>query len=44
MVMSADDRRVMGENGRARAVSVYSAAAMCDATLRAYSDLLDKRA
>ena len=35
MAMSADDRRVMGENGRARAVSVYSAAAMCDATLRA---------
>ena len=44
MAMSAEDRRVMGENGRARAVSVYSAAAMCDATLRAYSDLLDKRA
>lgn len=38
--MSLEDRKVMGENGRSRAASVYSAAAMCEATLRVYSDLL----
>jgi len=37
------ERTVMGENGRARAASVYSASAMCDATLRVYSDLLAGR-
>jgi glycosyltransferase involved in cell wall biosynthesis len=41
--MSSYERAVMGENGRARAASVYSAAAMCDATLRVYSDLLAGR-
>ena len=34
--------RRMGRNGRARATSVYSSAAMCDATLRVYSDLLHR--
>lgn len=38
--MSAEDRTVLGQNGRARATSVYSASAMCDSTLRVYSDLL----
>jgi len=38
--MTPRERRIMGENGRARATSVYSSAAMCDATLRVYSDLL----
>ncbi len=38
--MTADKRAIMGENGRAQASSMYSAAAMCDATLRVYSDLL----
>ena len=38
--MSEEERWAMGENGRARAMSVYSAKAMCDATLRAYADLL----
>ncbi|MHA7871501.1 MAG: glycosyltransferase family 4 protein, partial [Hyphococcus sp.] len=38
--MSETERAVMGENGRARAASVYSAAAMCEATLRTYNDLL----
>ncbi len=38
--MSVEEREVMGENGRSRAASVYSAAAMCEATLRVYSDLL----
>ena len=41
--MSDAERTVMGENGRARAASVYSASAMCDATLRVYSDLLAGR-
>lgn len=43
MRMSAQERAIMGENGRARASSVYSASAMCDATLRVYSDLLAGR-
>ncbi len=38
--MTPEDRRIMGENGRARATSIYSSAAMCDATLRVYSNLL----
>lgn len=38
--MSVDERTLMGQNGRARATSVYSASAMCDSTLRVYSDLL----
>ncbi len=38
--MTPQERRIMGENGRARATSVYSSAAMCDATLRVYSKLL----
>jgi len=42
--MTADKRAIMGENGRARASSIYSAAAMCDATLRVYSDLLGEKA
>ena len=41
--MTPQERRVMGENGRARATSVYSSAAMCDATLRIYSNLLAGR-
>lgn len=41
--ISDEERAVMGENGRARAASVYSASAMCDATLRVYSDLLAGR-
>ncbi len=32
----------MGRNGRARATSVYSSAAMCDATLRVYGELLEQ--
>ncbi len=38
--MSAQERKTFGENGRARAVSLYSASAMCEATLRTYKDLL----
>ncbi len=38
--MSVEERALMGQNGRARATSVYSASAMCDSTLRVYSDLL----
>ena len=41
--MSPAERRIIGENGRARATSIYSSAAMCDATLRVYSDLLAGR-
>jgi len=42
--MTDEERAIMGENGRARATSIYSAAAMCDATLRVYSDLLGAEA
>lgn len=35
-------RTLMGQKGRARAASVYSSAAMCDATLRVYSELLER--
>jgi glycosyltransferase involved in cell wall biosynthesis len=38
--LPADEREIMGDNGRARATSIYSSTAMCDATLRAYSELL----
>ena len=38
--MSVEARAVMGENARARATTLYSAAAMCEGTLRAYRDLL----
>jgi len=38
--MSGEERAIMGENGRARAASLYSATSMCDATLRVYDDLL----
>ena len=38
--MTPETRAAMGRNGRARAASVYSASAMCDSTLRVYSDLL----
>ncbi len=38
--MPAHELRAMGENGRARAASIYSAAAMCEATLRVYRDQL----
>jgi len=41
--MSADDREAMGEKARARAVSIYSAAAMCEATLRVYEELASER-
>lgn len=37
---SADSRGMMGEIARARATSVYSSAAMCDATLGVYRELL----
>lgn len=42
--MPEEEREIMGENGRARATSIYSSAAMCEATLRAYKDLLAGRA
>ncbi len=42
--MSADARETMGEIARARAASVYSCAAMCDATLGVYRELLAERA
>jgi glycosyltransferase involved in cell wall biosynthesis len=38
--MSDNERKTMGDNGRARAMSVYSSAAMCEATLRAYREVL----
>ncbi len=38
--MSSEERALMGQNGRARATSVYSASAMCDSTMRVYGDLL----
>ena len=38
--MPTEERAAMGQNGRARASSVYSASAMCDSTLRVYRDLL----
>lgn len=41
--MSEEEREIMGENGRARATSIYSSAAMCEATLRAYKDVLSGR-
>ena len=41
--MSPEERLILGENGMARASSVYSAAAMCDATLRVYSNLLAEK-
>lgn len=40
--MEPEARALMGQKGRARAASVYSSAAMCDATLRVYSELLDR--
>ena len=40
--MAPEARTLMGQKGRARAASVYSSAAMCDATLRVYSELLDR--
>lgn len=43
MQMEPEERNLMGEKGRARATSVYSSAAMCDATLRVYSELLAER-
>lgn len=43
MLMEPEERNLMGEKGRARATSVYSSAAMCDATLRVYSELLAER-
>jgi len=36
-------RTEIGEKARARVSSLYSAQAMCDATLRVYQDLLAKR-
>lgn len=39
--MAPEARVLMGQKGRARAASVYSSAAMCDATLRVYSELLN---
>ncbi len=41
--MPAEERAIIGENGRARASSLYSASAMCEATLRVYKDLLSVR-
>ncbi len=41
--MTPSERRVMGEKARARAVSLYSSAAMCDATLGVYRSLLAGR-
>ena len=41
--LSSDERAMMGDNARARAASLYSATAMCDATLRVYEDLLSGR-
>ncbi|VAW05206.1 Glycosyltransferase [hydrothermal vent metagenome] len=38
--MTVEERAIYGGNARARAASLYSAAAMCDATLRVYDDLL----
>jgi glycosyltransferase involved in cell wall biosynthesis len=38
--MTVEERAIYGGNARARTASLYSAAAMCDATLRVYDDLL----
>ncbi|MCK5745461.1 MAG: glycosyltransferase family 4 protein [Oricola sp.] len=42
-LMPPSARRVMGEKARERAVSLFSSAAMCDATLGVYRSLLAKR-
>lgn len=44
MQIEPEERSLMGEKGRARATSVYSSAAMCDATLRIYKELLAEQA
>ncbi len=44
MVMPAAARRVMGEKARERASSLFSSAAMCDATLGVYRSLLSEQA
>ena len=42
--MPSSARRVMGEKARARMASLFSSAAMCDATLGVYRSLLAERA
>ncbi|PQA89333.1 glycosyltransferase family 4 protein [Hyphococcus luteus] len=44
ILMPVSARTVMGEKARARAVSLFSSAAMCDATLGVYRSLLAERA
>lgn len=44
MAMSIDERTSMGEKGRARATSLFSSDAMCDATIGVYRELLAERA
>lgn len=43
IVMGPSARQVMGEKARERAVSLFSSAAMCDATLGVYRSLLAER-
>ncbi len=44
LMMSDTGRQVMGEKARERVSSLFSSAAMCDATLGAYRSLLTERA
>ncbi|WP_411818903.1 glycosyltransferase family 4 protein [Hyphococcus formosus] len=44
MNLTPEERRSMGEKGRARATSLFSSDAMCDATIGVYRELLAERA